>query len=102
MLSCLFCRSGIIPSNKTTYSLSHIQNALKAQTGSIPFIGCGHNGTVLQEIWYFNHVMGTVRVSLLCLLVHRLILVVGAVRIVQKRGFHDQKQLLEHDRYKLL
>ncbi|ETW87059.1 Ribonuclease, T2 family [Heterobasidion irregulare TC 32-1] len=51
--------SGIIPSNKTTYSLSHIQNALKAQTGSIPFIGCGHNGTVLQEIWYFNHVMGT-------------------------------------------
>ena len=53
-------RSGIFPSNKTTYSLSQIENALEAQTGAIPYLGCGQNGTVLQEVWYFNHVLGTV------------------------------------------
>nr|BAF65238.1 ribonuclease T2 [Ganoderma lucidum]BAF65239.1 ribonuclease T2 [Ganoderma lucidum] len=51
--------SGIFPSNKTTYSLGQIQTALKAQTGAIPYLGCGSNGTVLQEVWYFNHVIGT-------------------------------------------
>ncbi len=56
----LFHRSGITPSNKTTYSLSQIQNALKGQTGAIPYLGCGNNGTVLQEVWYFHHVLGTV------------------------------------------
>lgn len=52
--------SGIVPSNKTTYPLSQIQTALKAQTGSLPYVGCGSNGTVLQEVWYYNHVLGTV------------------------------------------
>ncbi|OBZ68549.1 Meiotic recombination protein dmc1 [Grifola frondosa] len=55
----MLAASGIIPSNKTTYSLNQLQNALKAQTGSIPYLGCGFNGTVLQEVWYFNHVFGT-------------------------------------------
>lgn len=57
-----FCwlSSGIVPSNKTTYPLSQIQTALKAQTGSLPYVGCGSNGTVLQEVWYYNHVLGTV------------------------------------------
>lgn len=58
----MLAASGIFPSNKTTYSLSQIQTALKAQTGAIPYLGCGSNGTVLQEVWYFNHVIGTVRV----------------------------------------
>ena len=53
-------RVGIVPSNKTTYKLSQFQNALKSQTGALPFLGCGHNGTVLQEVWYFQHVYGTV------------------------------------------
>jgi hypothetical protein len=57
----LICRSaGIVPSNKTTYSLTNIQEALTAQTGALPYLGCGGNGTVLQEVWYFNHVSGTV------------------------------------------
>lgn len=50
---------GIIPSNKTTYTLSQFQTALKAQTGAVPYLGCGNNGTVLQEVWYFQHVFGT-------------------------------------------
>ena len=58
----MLAASVIFPSNKTTYSLSQIQTALKAQTGAIPYLGCGSNGTVLQEVWYFNHVIGTVRV----------------------------------------
>lgn len=50
-----------MPSNKTTYTLSQLQNALKMQTGAVPYLGCGFNGTVLQEVWYFSHVFGTVR-----------------------------------------
>jgi len=50
----------INPSNKTTYPLAKIQDALKAQTGSLPYLGCGQNGTSLSEIWYFGHVFGTV------------------------------------------
>lgn len=49
-----------MPSNTTTYRLGDIQKTLKAQTGGIPYLGCGNNGTVLQEVWYFNHVSGTV------------------------------------------
>ncbi|EIM92241.1 ribonuclease T2 [Stereum hirsutum FP-91666 SS1] len=55
----ILAASGIVPSNKTTYPLSQIQTALKAQTGSLPYVGCGSNGTVLQEVWYYNHVLGT-------------------------------------------
>ncbi|KAJ7704234.1 ribonuclease T2-like protein [Mycena olivaceomarginata] len=35
---------------KTTYSLSQIQNTLKAQTAALPYLGCTHNGTVLTEV----------------------------------------------------
>jgi ribonuclease T2 len=52
--------AGIVPSNTTTYRLGDIQNALKLHTGGIPYLGCGNNGTVLQEVWYFYHVNGTV------------------------------------------
>ncbi|KAI0319755.1 ribonuclease T2 [Amylostereum chailletii] len=55
----MLAAGGIVPSNTTTYSLSQIQKALKAQYGALPFLGCGNNGTVLQEVWYFNHVSGT-------------------------------------------
>ncbi|KAI0275044.1 ribonuclease T2 [Gloeopeniophorella convolvens] len=55
----MLAAAGIVPSNTTTYKLSDIQNALKAQSGGIPYLGCGNNGTVLQEVWYFNHVSGT-------------------------------------------
>ncbi|KAJ7446438.1 ribonuclease T2-like protein [Mycena galericulata] len=50
---------GIVPSNKTSYSLAQIQNALKAQTGALPYLGCTTNGTALSEVWYFSHVYGT-------------------------------------------
>ncbi|TFK36932.1 ribonuclease T2 [Crucibulum laeve] len=50
---------GIIPSNKTSYTLDKFQSAIKTQIGAIPFFGCSHNGTVLSEVWYFSHVFGT-------------------------------------------
>jgi len=49
----------IVPSNKTTYTLSQLQSALKAQTGAVPYLGCINNGTSLDEVWYFGHVWGT-------------------------------------------
>ena len=62
----MLAASGIFPSNKTTYSLTQLQGALKAQTGAIPYLGCGSNGTVLEEVWYFHHVLGTVRTLFEC------------------------------------
>ncbi|KAK7695324.1 hypothetical protein QCA50_002515 [Cerrena zonata] len=55
----MLASAGIVPSNKTTYSLTQLQTALKAQTGATPYLGCGVNGTVLQEVWYFSHVLGS-------------------------------------------
>ena len=43
----------------TTYDLSDIQEALQAQTGALPYLGCYHG--VLSEVWYFNHVLGPVQ-----------------------------------------
>lgn len=51
---------GITPSNTTTYPLAKIQDALKAQTGALPYLGCSDKGGSLSEVWYFNHVFGTV------------------------------------------
>ncbi|KAJ7751275.1 ribonuclease T2-like protein [Mycena maculata] len=50
---------GIVPSNKTTYSLGQIQSVLQSQTGAVPYLGCVNNGTALSEVWYFSHVYGT-------------------------------------------
>jgi len=55
----MLASAGIIPSNKTTYTLAQFQNTIKAQTGAIPYFGCETNGTVLSEVWYFSHVYGT-------------------------------------------
>ncbi|OCB87906.1 ribonuclease T2 [Sanghuangporus baumii] len=55
----MLAAAGIVPSNSTTYTLSQIQTAIKIQTGATPFVGCGGNGTVLNEMWYFAHVLGT-------------------------------------------
>ncbi|KAF8167680.1 ribonuclease T2-like protein [Crassisporium funariophilum] len=55
----MLAASGIVPSNKTTYTLNQLQSAIRSQTGSVPFFGCTTNGTVLSEIWYFSHVLGT-------------------------------------------
>ncbi|KZT02477.1 ribonuclease T2 [Laetiporus sulphureus 93-53] len=56
----ILAASGIYPSNTTTYTLSQIQAALKAQTGAVPYLGCGgENNTILEEVWYYNHVLGT-------------------------------------------
>jgi hypothetical protein len=56
-----FCISaGIVPSITTAYQLGDLQSAFKARTGGIPYVGCGNNGTVLQEVWYFNHACGPV------------------------------------------
>jgi len=48
--------AGIVPFNTTTFQLNDTQNMLKAQTGGIPYLGRGINGTVLQEAWHFNHI----------------------------------------------
>ncbi|KAF9786202.1 ribonuclease T2-like protein, partial [Thelephora terrestris] len=40
---------GITPSNDTTYQLANIQDALKAQTSAVPYIGCINDGTSLEE-----------------------------------------------------
>ncbi|KAI1083480.1 ribonuclease T2 family protein [Whalleya microplaca] len=68
--------SGIRPSNDTTYSLSAIQDALRAGYGRLPYVGCagprwnatpagagsGDDGfTVLGEVWYYQHVYGRVQ-----------------------------------------
>lgn len=66
--------SGIRPSNTTTYTLSHIQDALRLMTGgNTPYLGCtgpkynetaaGQGSdddgyTVLDEVWYYMHVWG--------------------------------------------
>ncbi|TGJ87501.1 hypothetical protein E0Z10_g1298 [Xylaria hypoxylon] len=67
---------GITPSNKTAYSLSDIQGALKSKFGKLPYVGCSaprfnetlagkgssDNGyTVLSEMWYYHHVQGHVQ-----------------------------------------
>ena len=53
-------RAGITPSNTTTYTLAQLQNAVKAQTGAIPYFGCsGSQHNILDEVWHFNHVLGT-------------------------------------------
>lgn len=68
--------AGITPSNATSYTLSHIQDALTRGYGKTPYLGCGgprfnetaagkgskDNGRVqLQEVWYYQHVKGRVQ-----------------------------------------
>lgn len=68
--------AGIKPSNTTSYTLSHVQSALKTGYGKVPYLGCGgprfnetaagkgssDNGrTQLQEVWYYSHVVGRVQ-----------------------------------------
>ncbi|KAK3698620.1 hypothetical protein LTR37_016848 [Vermiconidia calcicola] len=63
----------IRPSNSTTYSLSAIEDALEAEYGTTPYVGCSgpsYNETAegagssddgrtqLSEVWYFFHVRG--------------------------------------------
>ncbi|KAG7098947.1 hypothetical protein E1B28_000837 [Marasmius oreades] len=55
----ILAANGIMPSNKTGYPLHSIQNALRTQTGATPYLGC-LNRTILTEVWYFSHVLGTV------------------------------------------
>ncbi|EGO05308.1 hypothetical protein SERLA73DRAFT_174402 [Serpula lacrymans var. lacrymans S7.3] len=56
----MLAAAGILPSNTTTYTLAEITNALVSQTGAVPYLGCsGSDGTVLDEVWYFHHVLGT-------------------------------------------
>ncbi|GLB35933.1 putative RNase T2 family protein [Lyophyllum shimeji] len=55
----ILAASGIVPSNKTSYTLDQFERALTSQIGATPYLGCTNNGTVLSEVWYFNHVSGT-------------------------------------------
>ncbi|SJL06269.1 related to ribonucleases [Armillaria ostoyae] len=55
----ILASAGIVPSNRTTYTLDQIQTAIATQTGAIPYLGCSPNATILSEVWYFNHVYGT-------------------------------------------
>lgn len=64
---------GIVPSNKTQYSLKDIQSALKKHYGAVPYLGCygekysqvhgskntsDHGSTELAEVWYFSYANG--------------------------------------------
>ncbi|KAK3679874.1 hypothetical protein LTR78_000250 [Recurvomyces mirabilis] len=64
---------GIYPSNSTTYTLSNMEAALRAEYGSTPYLGCsgprynettaGRNSTdngrtQLSEVWYYFHSYG--------------------------------------------
>jgi Ribonuclease T2 family len=95
-------RAGIIPSNTTTYTLTQLQSALQAQTGAIPYLGCGGNGTILEEVWYFNHVQGTVCLE------ERIIIVffadgdLGTIWPLQAVGFDHCIDLLNDCAYLLL
>ncbi|KAF8078845.1 ribonuclease T2 [Lyophyllum atratum] len=55
----ILAASGIVPSNTTSYTLDQFERALASQIGATPYLGCRNNGTVLSEVWYFNHVLGT-------------------------------------------
>ena len=65
--------AGIKPSNRTAYTLSSLQKALKKGSGGLPYIGCSgpkwnateagkgsddNGATVLTEVWYYSHVYG--------------------------------------------
>ncbi|KAH7886151.1 ribonuclease T2 [Phlebopus sp. FC_14] len=55
----MLAAAGIWPSNETTYTLAQITGALYSQTLAVPYLGCSKHGTVLDQVWYFHHVMGT-------------------------------------------
>ncbi|KAG7452371.1 ribonuclease T2 [Guyanagaster necrorhizus] len=54
----ILASAGIVPCNRTAYTLDQIRTAIETQTGAIPYLGCS-NGTILSEVWYYNHVYGT-------------------------------------------
>lgn len=54
--------ANILPSNTTTYNLTAIQSALTKASGAVPYLGCSGptgNKTVLSEVWYYAHSIGT-------------------------------------------
>lgn len=66
-------QAGIVPSNKTTYSITDFQGALSSKYGALPYLGCSgprfnetaagrnstDNGRVnLSEVWYYFHAFG--------------------------------------------
>ena len=56
----ILASNGILPSNSTTYKLSDIQAAFYRTVGAVPYLGCTtKNGTILSEVWYHSHVLGT-------------------------------------------
>ena len=61
-----------------------------AQTGALPYLGCTHNGTVLDEVWYYNHVSGTVRLMII-------ILIMGASHRSAPSGAIWPLQAYQHD-----
>lgn len=50
--------AGIVPSYTQTYKAEDIQAALTEAYGYEVFLGCT-NGTEFSEVWYFNHVQGS-------------------------------------------
>ncbi|KAI6120577.1 ribonuclease T2 [Pisolithus croceorrhizus] len=90
----MLAAAGIVPSNGTTYTLAQITNALYSQTGAIPYLGYSGNGVVLDEVWYFHHVLGTVRTPAQVDSVHGLKkTMTGAVRSLQDHQFHHAVKL---------
>jgi ribonuclease T2 len=67
---------GIVPGNKTGYTLGDIQEVLGKRHGKVPYVGCSGprwnetergtgsldaGRTVLSEVWYYFHVWGRVQ-----------------------------------------
>lgn len=51
--------AGITPTLDKTYSLSDVQAALSQAHGAQVYVGCS-NTDAISEIWYYNHVKGSV------------------------------------------
>lgn len=71
-------KHSILPSNTTGYSRLQLEDALTAEHGAVPYVGCGgprynetaagraaqstdSGRTVLSEVWYYMHVQGRPR-----------------------------------------
>lgn len=51
---------GIVPTNKTTYSLSKVEGCLTKKFGGyLPHVGCQNE--YLAEVWYYHHLAGNIK-----------------------------------------
>ncbi|WWD20934.1 hypothetical protein CI109_105412 [Kwoniella shandongensis] len=58
--------AGVIPSNRTGYAISQLQDTLADASGAVPYLGCsGPTKQILTEVWYYAHSLGRPQESIL-------------------------------------